>query len=281
MNQKGHAFLIVLLVAAAIGGYLVYSGKINLNESQTVPSTTSPSQPKNQHINTTLGFILNLPEGWYIDDDRNGFINVECLKDDCRPAGTGYTVTLAKYWLDQNPFERQREESFSNYVKRLNQTANDQPEFKIINTHAILVKSRGGGAGSPTQILYLEDSEKAAYIIYASQATTEDDPNFQLIASSITNSPITTGDITGQMFSQVEKNNTFSNSGTLTNFPVTLYSEDKKTIVQTTKTDLAGAYNFRVKPGTYFINDPGTGWRSIVVSLDDIQIFNGGTIIHQ
>ncbi len=36
MNQKGHAILIVLLIAAAIGGYLIYSGKINLPQKQVV-----------------------------------------------------------------------------------------------------------------------------------------------------------------------------------------------------------------------------------------------------
>ncbi len=36
MSQKGQALLIVLLIAAAIGGYLVYSGKINLPQKQVV-----------------------------------------------------------------------------------------------------------------------------------------------------------------------------------------------------------------------------------------------------
>ncbi|MDP3974264.1 MAG: hypothetical protein Q8P92_05535 [Candidatus Daviesbacteria bacterium] len=50
MKQKGLApILIVLLIAAAIGGYLIYAGKINLNKptpQQTIqPSTTSDASP--------------------------------------------------------------------------------------------------------------------------------------------------------------------------------------------------------------------------------------------
>ena len=45
MNQKGLTpLLIVLLIAAAIGGYLLYSGKINLNNTSSTPvQTTQPS----------------------------------------------------------------------------------------------------------------------------------------------------------------------------------------------------------------------------------------------
>lgn len=46
MSQKGLApIVIVLLIALGIGGYLIYSGKINLNQAKPVPvqPTTQPS----------------------------------------------------------------------------------------------------------------------------------------------------------------------------------------------------------------------------------------------
>lgn len=43
MNQKGLVpLLIVIIIALAVGGYLAYSGKINLNRTQTIPSQNTP-----------------------------------------------------------------------------------------------------------------------------------------------------------------------------------------------------------------------------------------------
>lgn len=53
MNQKGLApILIVLLIAAAVGGYLVYSGKVDLNQKLTPayrrpPDATTMSKSQN------------------------------------------------------------------------------------------------------------------------------------------------------------------------------------------------------------------------------------------
>lgn len=46
MKQKGFApILVILLIAVITGGYLVYSGKINLNKSQTINNTSVQNSP--------------------------------------------------------------------------------------------------------------------------------------------------------------------------------------------------------------------------------------------
>ncbi len=301
LNQKGSFLLllgaiVIILVVLAAGGYLLTMNK-NSKSNQYMPQPTSSSaQTKNQYVNTTLGFTLHLPDGWEVCDttDGAGFIDLTPPPNSspgCSASGA-YTVTIAKYYSQlpgtPNPLKRQPGESFIDYVKQLDQgyfstlespTAGSQTnsEFKTIDSHTILETVPGASKGSPSKIMYIENPQASAFIITLG-ANGFDASNLQLIASDLTSSPITTGDITGQMSAQIEKNNTFSNTDTPTNFPVTLYAEDKSTIVSTTKTNFAGIYNFRVKPGTYYINDPGTGWHSITVSLGDIQIFNGGTI---
>ena len=51
MNQKGQALLIVLLIAAAIGGYFFYSGKINLNKTSSTPVKITQPSPSDETAN--------------------------------------------------------------------------------------------------------------------------------------------------------------------------------------------------------------------------------------
>lgn len=66
MNQKGQAFLIILLIAAAIGGYLIYSGKINLNQaisqvSQPSPASTDETTNWKTYTDEVNGFSFKYP----------------------------------------------------------------------------------------------------------------------------------------------------------------------------------------------------------------------------
>lgn len=84
MIQKGLApILIVILIAAAVGGYLVYSGKINLNQGKPTPAYRPPdavTMSKSQNDDTanwktyvgtgTDGvskFSVKYPSGWLLE----------------------------------------------------------------------------------------------------------------------------------------------------------------------------------------------------------------------
>ena len=71
MNQKGNVLLIVLIIAAAIGGYLIYSGKF-LNKPEVIyPQQTTQPSPSDETANwktyTYPEFSFKLPRNWKID----------------------------------------------------------------------------------------------------------------------------------------------------------------------------------------------------------------------
>lgn len=71
INQKRRTLLIVLPIALAIGGFLVYSGKINLNKPQTYPSPVTQSSPTNSTKTFTLGtFTLSIPSTELTDKNK-------------------------------------------------------------------------------------------------------------------------------------------------------------------------------------------------------------------
>ncbi len=292
-NQKGFAPTVILLFTC----FLIIVGAIgffyfNRSHSTSLLPQQSKTTVSDIYINTTLGLTINLPDSWDICDGNvgAGFIGITpppVPGTKCSASGP-YSVTTAKYYSrvpgTLNQTKRQSNESFIDYVKRLDQSyfqsPPDQIEYKSINPQTVLATITDASLGSPTNIMYLENSETGAIIITLGSNGYETS-NLSTIASSITTVPITTGDITGQMSAQVERNNTFTSLDTPTNYPVRLYGEDRGTVISTTNTNFSGIYTFRVRPGIYNINDSGTGWKTITVSTGDIQIFNGGTIIHQ
>lgn len=328
MKQKGFsAILVIVLVALVIGGgYLFYQKQIKTTPSQqTKQLTPFPELGTNQYTDTTLGIALNLPQDWVVCKSNkagSGFINLspELLPPAPGKGGPGcggtYAVTISRYFAQgassPKPVVRQPGESFIDYVKQLEQhyftpegsyiTATDS-NLKVVDDHTVFQTIPGASMGAIKNIMYIENQQAGAFVISLSSGYSEDDvslsdhsklsdlSNFQIIASSISNAPIKTGDITGQMRKKsvrVENKGIVNNQvttesfetdlGMLTNFTVTLYGEDKKTVVATTKTDDMGSYYFRIKPGAYYINDPGIGWQSITVAPGDIQTFDGGTI---
>lgn len=78
MKQKGLApIIIVLLIAAAIGGFLIYSGKINLNQTTTQVAQPSPTPGASgvptgdaetanwkTYTNSEYKFSFKYPENW-------------------------------------------------------------------------------------------------------------------------------------------------------------------------------------------------------------------------
>lgn len=99
MNQKGFApLLIVLFIAAAIGGYLIYFGKINLNKTQTIPSATiSPSLSPEEtthwktYTNSELAYTIQYPASW-----------IQSL--DCRGQGSGVCFSTLDFDSSQGDF---------------------------------------------------------------------------------------------------------------------------------------------------------------------------------
>ena len=85
LNQKGFApILIVLLITVVIGGYLLYSGKINLPQKQITTQTTSADETANPDLiganwKTYKAFSnfysISYPSKWY------QYGNIEALKD--------------------------------------------------------------------------------------------------------------------------------------------------------------------------------------------------------
>lgn len=77
MKQKGLApVLIILLIATAIGGYLVYSGKINLPQKQTDQQTTETTKVDETanwktYTSDKHGFSINYLETWVINEVEN------------------------------------------------------------------------------------------------------------------------------------------------------------------------------------------------------------------
>ena len=76
MNKKGFTpILIVLLIAAVLVGYLIYSGKINLPQKQIIetpksstnPAPTGAGETANWKIYQGEGFTFKYPESWKLD----------------------------------------------------------------------------------------------------------------------------------------------------------------------------------------------------------------------
>lgn len=78
-RQKGLApILIVMLIALGIGGYLIYSGKINLNKTQVPSTATSPSPTNSDEIanwktykDNNYAFSFKYPNIWIVQVGNN------------------------------------------------------------------------------------------------------------------------------------------------------------------------------------------------------------------
>lgn len=76
-KQKGlSTIVIVLLIATAIGGYLVYSGKINLPQKQIDQQTTETSKGDETanwrtYINNEYGFSFKYPAEWNLNNNKS------------------------------------------------------------------------------------------------------------------------------------------------------------------------------------------------------------------
>lgn len=75
MNQKGIASIsIVLFIVAVIGGYLIYSGKVNLPQKQTIQTETSEVDETNSFpVYPGAKFIRKEQSNPCIEDETSGF----------------------------------------------------------------------------------------------------------------------------------------------------------------------------------------------------------------
>lgn len=88
-NQRGYVLLIVILIAAAIGGYLVYSGKMNLNQYKATPSPTTDASPAptgteetanwKTYINKDYKYTIKYPANWQIGSSNGSQESIRVL----------------------------------------------------------------------------------------------------------------------------------------------------------------------------------------------------------
>ncbi|MCL4366322.1 hypothetical protein M1437_03790, partial [Patescibacteria group bacterium] len=101
--------LIVVLIAVIIGGYLVYSGKINLNKSQTtnnpitqnLPSTTVRDETTNwkTYENSLSKYTLKYPSEWGFRD-----VDIKLFSKEDQKVLISYTAFGEVYQEKDNPY---------------------------------------------------------------------------------------------------------------------------------------------------------------------------------
>lgn len=81
MNQKGRILLIILLITAALAGYLLYSVKINVNKLKTSPSPITQSSSTNETANwkiyseESIQATFRYPQNWASGSHDSWFLN--------------------------------------------------------------------------------------------------------------------------------------------------------------------------------------------------------------
>lgn len=75
MNKTGRIFLLVLLIVVAIGGFLIYSGKINLNKQTSQPSPISDETASwKTYVSERLGYSIKIPPEYsFKEGDQNNY----------------------------------------------------------------------------------------------------------------------------------------------------------------------------------------------------------------
>lgn len=100
MNQKGYSpLLIVILIAAVIGGYLIYSGRVNLNKSQD--KTTSTEQ-NNSYPTELQGYPI-YPKAKFIKKEaKTPSDYTNCEKSDPRIIACNYNTMNYIFSIDES-----------------------------------------------------------------------------------------------------------------------------------------------------------------------------------
>lgn len=90
MNQKGYTFLLIILIIVAISGYLVYSGKANLNQAK-------PASKPNV-VDETISWNNMSKNFFYADSSVEKELN-QCSENNLSTLGMNdcYGVAMKKY----------------------------------------------------------------------------------------------------------------------------------------------------------------------------------------
>lgn len=180
MNQKGHVLLIFLLIAAAVIGYLIYSGKINLTKTQTPPtSSPSPSASDNTstwktYIERSGGFSLRYPPDWEVLPGANN--NLEPALIISSPIATptqetGPTDADSKYYLTLS-YKTESKTPKQVIDERVKEEQSYQPSFKLTERKSIKIDSTNGewivGFQSPSSTvdIYINHKNKLYHILF-------------------------------------------------------------------------------------------------------------------
>lgn len=162
-KQKGLApILIVLILAAAVGGYLLYSGKINLNQTTTQvaqptstpdvsPAPTADAETANWKTfkNTKLGYEIKYPSDWSIrDEDGSGMLFMLTKQNK-----SGFIELQGELVFDLQPSQ-----SVENWLKN---TPGFGGEYKMVNINGEIayLGEEGKSIEGSTQI-YIKHKDK-------------------------------------------------------------------------------------------------------------------------
>ncbi len=101
-SEKGLSpILVILLIAVLIGGYLIYSGKINLNKSTTANIQTIQPAPTNNvtsektYINKQLGVMFQYPPSYTLEKDTPSEVSFTILFQPGNQKVTSLIVTTS------------------------------------------------------------------------------------------------------------------------------------------------------------------------------------------
>lgn len=167
------AFLVLSIAVFGLGWF--FQKPMPVSPSPT--PNTQDNLPKTKHIVTSLGFMLDIPDEWKVEDNQFNVILSNADGSEIELKINSGTLT--------NQVEREEDESFEDWVKRFSRAdtvfADKTPmsfksEFNVINKNEVLEKrtaynSEFGPGPHVNYYLYIEENDPNIknYIITVSE----------------------------------------------------------------------------------------------------------------
>ncbi len=140
MKQRGLApILIILLITAAIGGYLVYSGKVNLPQKQ-IAQTPKVDDTANWKTYTSpkRDYLFMYPGEWDLTSDlTQDFSEVLCRGNQCN---SNYNIN--NFSISETAYK-----SLEEYIKGQSVTGYEKLKFQGLDAIKTLTPDKDGSSG--------------------------------------------------------------------------------------------------------------------------------------